>query len=136
MSVRRKEHTPRGDRAHEAARPPAPAVPPASGVVRREELEAELYDVAPPWTVVHAYLARGEHHRWVEHYASRSRAFAEVLEALRNDHEERREGRTVTDGARAPTPAGQGSRVLAFPGARESDAGGSPEAPGEGGDPK
>jgi hypothetical protein len=39
--------------------------------------------------VVLAYLARGEHQERVEGHAATSRAFAEVLAALRNDQEER-----------------------------------------------
>ncbi|APR80293.1 Hypothetical protein A7982_05640 [Minicystis rosea] len=46
-------------------------------------------DRAPPWPIVHAYLTTGEHCLWVEGWAARSPAFAEVLAALRNDHEER-----------------------------------------------
>lgn len=50
---------------------------------------AEQPDRAPPWPVVAEYLARGEHRYWVEGWAARSPAFAEVLTALRNDHDER-----------------------------------------------
>jgi hypothetical protein len=64
---------------------------PASGIVRREDLEAELFGGAPPWAVVNAYLTRGEHCAWVEAHAARSRAFVDVLAALRNDQDERRE---------------------------------------------
>ncbi|MFT3768867.1 MAG: hypothetical protein QM820_25775 [Minicystis sp.] len=46
-------------------------------------------DRVPPWSVVHAYLTSGAHRAWVEGHAARSPAFADVLEALRNDHEER-----------------------------------------------
>jgi hypothetical protein len=65
---------------------------PASGIVRREDLEDDP-DAPPPWAVVQAYLTRGEHRARVEAHAQRSRAFAEVLEALRNDQEERQEAR-------------------------------------------
>jgi hypothetical protein len=65
---------------------------PSSGVVRREDLDDDP-DAPPPWTVVHAYLTRGEHSARVEAHAQRSRAFAEVLEALRNDHEARQESK-------------------------------------------
>jgi hypothetical protein len=59
---------------------------PASGIWRKEpEGEGDV----PSSAVVSAYLARGEHRAWVEAYAARSRAFAEVLAALRSDHEER-----------------------------------------------
>jgi hypothetical protein len=51
--------------------------------------EGEVDDEVPAWPVVAAYLARGEHRARVEAYAARSRAFAEVLAALRSDHEER-----------------------------------------------
>jgi hypothetical protein len=57
---------------------------PRSGVVRREGAGDP-----PPWEVVSAYLARGEHRAWVEAHAEQSQAFAEVLAALRIDHEER-----------------------------------------------
>jgi hypothetical protein len=46
-------------------------------------------DRPPPWDVVLAYLSRGEHRYWVEGWAARTPAFRDVLEALRNDHEER-----------------------------------------------
>lgn len=50
---------------------------------------ADVPDRAPPWSIVEAYLSRGEHRYWVEGWAARSPAFADVLAALRNDHEER-----------------------------------------------
>ena len=59
-----------------------------SGIVCKEELVPEPGG-APPWEVVLAYLSRGEHRAWVEGHAAESRAFAEVLAALRNDQEER-----------------------------------------------
>ena len=90
MSVHRSAET-RADDPQAAAGPGKPGSPaPASGIVRRDELEAEASGDAPPWTVVHAYLTSGEHRAWVEAHAQRSRAFAEVVEALRNDHEARR----------------------------------------------
>ena len=46
-------------------------------------------DRAPPWPIVEAYLTTGAHCGWVEGWAARSPAFAEVLAALQNDHEER-----------------------------------------------
>ena len=64
---------------------------PASGIVRRDDFDAEAAGGTPPWAVVHAYLTSGEHRAWVEAHAQRSRAFAEVVEALRNDHEARRQ---------------------------------------------
>ena len=57
---------------------------PESGVVRREDDGAG----APPWHVVRDYLDHGAHAETVEAYAARSRAFADVLAALRNDEEE------------------------------------------------
>jgi hypothetical protein len=60
-----------------------------SGVVQKG-LAAEL-ESPPPWDVVHAYLTAGEHGAWVESFAARSRAFADVLAALRNDQVEREE---------------------------------------------
>jgi hypothetical protein len=90
MSGKRSADT-RADDPQCAAGPGKPGSPaPASGIVRRDELDAESSGGAPPWRVVHAYLARGEHRAWVEAHAHRSRAFAEVVEALRNDHEARR----------------------------------------------
>ena len=65
----------------------------SSGIVRKEDFDAQLAREAPPWHVVHAYLSEGQHREWVEAHARSSRAFAEVLAALRNDHEERREHR-------------------------------------------
>jgi hypothetical protein len=49
-----------------------------------DELERE-----PPWQVVRAYVMRGEHRDWVEGHAARSPAFRDVLEALRNDEDDR-----------------------------------------------
>lgn len=46
-------------------------------------------DRPPPWDVVLAYLVRGDHRYWVEGWAARTPAFRDVLDALRNDHEER-----------------------------------------------
>jgi hypothetical protein len=90
MSVQRSAET-RAEDPQGAAGPGKPgSAAPASGVVRRDELDAEASGEAPPWTVVHAYLTSGEHRAWIEAHAQRSRAFAEVLEALRNDHEARR----------------------------------------------
>jgi hypothetical protein len=65
----------------------------ASGIVRKDDFDGELAGEAPPWHVVYAYLSEGAHRAWVEAHAQRSRAFAEVLAALRNDHEERSETR-------------------------------------------
>ncbi len=76
--------------------------PPESGVVRKEDLDAELCSsdtggdaggAAPPWPVVLSYLTSGDHRAWVEAHAARSRAFADVLAALDNDAEERPAGR-------------------------------------------
>jgi len=61
---------------------------PASGVVRKEDADPEPGG-APPWAMLSAYLTRGEHGDRVEAHAARSRAFAEVLAALRHDQEER-----------------------------------------------
>ncbi len=64
-----------------------PSSMPRSGVIPRVPSSAEV----PPWTVVHAYLTHGEHAAWVEAHAAQSRAFADVLAALRHDIEERKE---------------------------------------------
>lgn len=60
-----------------------------SGVINKSLLEGVDLDRAPPWSVVDRYLATGEGRAWVEGFALRSPAFADVLEALRNDEEER-----------------------------------------------
>jgi hypothetical protein len=81
------------ENAREAS--PVASHAPASGVVRKDELDAELAGDAPPWSATRAYLARGEHAAWIEAHAARSRAFAEVLAALQNDDDERAEGASV-----------------------------------------
>jgi hypothetical protein len=80
--------------------PSSTSIIPESGVV---PLGSSNPDEAPPWTVVHAYLTRGEHAAWVEAHAARSRAFADVLAALRNDAEERQERARRGNGARKRT---------------------------------
>lgn len=60
-----------------------------SGVIPKDLTEQSAPEGAPPWPVVHAYLDSGAHRLWVEGWAARSPAFADVLAALRNDHEER-----------------------------------------------
>jgi hypothetical protein len=47
---------------------------------------------APPWSMVERYLATGEQREMMAEHARRSRAFADVLEALRNDEAEREDG--------------------------------------------
>lgn len=59
-----------------------------SGVLRKGLLE-EL-ETPPPWQVIRSYLLKGEHRDWVEGHAARSPAFRDVLEALRNDEDDRR----------------------------------------------
>jgi hypothetical protein len=39
----------------------------------------------PPWSIVERYLATGENRELIEEHARRSRAFADVLQALIND---------------------------------------------------
>ena len=58
----------------------------------------------PPWSIVERYLTTGEYRELIEEHARSSRAFADVIEALRNDEEERDEG-PVSAGAE-PDPAG------------------------------
>lgn len=58
-----------------------------SGVLQKGELEA--LERPPPWQIVRAYVVRGEHRAWVEGHAARSPAFRDVLEALRNDEDDR-----------------------------------------------
>jgi hypothetical protein len=60
-----------------------------SGVLPKGMLD-EL-DKPPPWEIVQAYLTRGEHREWVEGYAARAPAFRDVIEALRNDEDDRRD---------------------------------------------
>lgn len=79
MSERRKE-------AGEERERDAVVSPFESGVLPKGL--AEVVEQKPPWDVVHAYLERGEHRYWVEGWAARSPAFRDVLDALRNDHEE------------------------------------------------
>lgn len=43
----------------------------------------------PPWSIVERYLTTGEYSELIEEHARTSRAFADVLEALRNDEAER-----------------------------------------------
>ena len=78
--------------AHPVPREGAPPSDPAdshiSGIVHKDGYDADPRET-PPWEVVHAYLARGEHRAWVEGHAALSRAFADVLAALQNDQEER-----------------------------------------------
>jgi hypothetical protein len=92
MSVRLGEPTREGE-AGPAAPGPEPSSALESGIVRKEDHEAEQEGGVPPWSVVNAYLCRGEHRAWVEGHAARSRAFADVIEALRNDRDERVEAR-------------------------------------------
>ncbi len=65
----------------------------ASGVVPRGMYDASGELCAPPWSVVRAFVLTGANHDWIAAYAERSPAFADVLEALANDHEERAEAR-------------------------------------------
>jgi len=46
----------------------------------------------PPWSIVERYLATGEYRELIEEHARTSRAFADVIEALRNDEEDHEEG--------------------------------------------
>ena len=46
----------------------------------------------PPWSLVDRYLTSGENRELIEEHARRSRPFADVLEAMRNDAEERDDG--------------------------------------------
>jgi hypothetical protein len=45
----------------------------------------------PPWSVIQRYLTHGEHRGWVEGHAATSVAFADVIEALRQDQRARLE---------------------------------------------
>ncbi len=70
-----------------------PTLLPESGVLPCGSVGDDGAAGPPPFSVVLAYLTRGDHAAWVEAYAARSRAFADVLAAMRNDHEERVAGR-------------------------------------------
>src|SRR5262249_61861323 len=59
----------------------------------------------PPWSIVERYLTTGEYRELIEEHARCSRAFAAVIEALRNDEEERDEGPTSTGGGCITTPS-------------------------------
>lgn len=83
MSKRRKEEDQNGAGAVEIAARSALE----SGVLRKGML-AEL-EQEPPWQVVREYVLQGEHREWVEGHAARSPAFRDVLEALRNDEDDR-----------------------------------------------
>jgi hypothetical protein len=58
----------------------------------------------PPWSIVERYLSSGEYREEIEEHKRRSRAFADVLEALRNDEEERDDGPEI-EGAGALSAA-------------------------------
>jgi hypothetical protein len=85
MSTRRDESAGKALNLAAVVRPEAPV----SGVVVAGAVDEAGRALAPPFSVVLAYLSRGEHREWVEAYALHSRAFADVLSAMRNDHEER-----------------------------------------------
>ena len=59
------------------------------GLAKIDELSRAIADFKKSGKKVYAYLESGEHRLWVEGWAARSPAFADVLAALRNDHEER-----------------------------------------------
>ncbi len=65
----------------------------ASGIVSRGMFDASGALLPPPWGVVRAFVLTGQHRDWVEAYAESSPAFADVLEALGHDHEERSDAR-------------------------------------------
>jgi len=86
MSKRPKEIEPRAVDAS-VTMGGAPAAVFESGVISKGL--ADEIDREPPWDIVQSYLTRGEHGFWVEAWAARSPAFRDVIDALRNDHEER-----------------------------------------------
>jgi hypothetical protein len=73
----------------DAARAPEKVPVMESGVLPKG-LSAQL-DRPPPWDMVQDYLTTGKHRGWIEGWARRDAAFAEVLAALRNDALERQE---------------------------------------------
>jgi len=76
------------------------ASPFESGIVPRETADQMEPERAPPWAVMKAYLSTGEHHAWVEGWAARSPAFADVLAALRHDQDERASARAPAGSSR------------------------------------
>ena len=86
MSSKSQQKKDRDARAPASSPVPGPF---ESGVLPRGLVNEVDPETQPPWSVVNAYLTEGEHGLWVEGWAARSPAFAEVLMALRNDHEER-----------------------------------------------
>lgn len=69
----------------------------------------------PPWSIVESYLTSGEHRELIEEHMRRSRAFADVIEALRNDEEERDDSVDLegsapegADSSREPPRSGRG----------------------------
>jgi hypothetical protein len=79
----------RGERREDAA-PERESSAFESGVIAKVQRDEGRQ---PPWDIVLAYLERGEHQHWVEAWAARTPAFRDVLDALRNDHEERASAR-------------------------------------------
>lgn len=55
---------------------------------RLRDLDPWLPGEDPPWSVVDHYLANGDEEAGVEEYAKQSRAFAYVLESMRNQEED------------------------------------------------
>lgn len=84
-----------------------PASPFESGIIPREITDQMEPDRAPPWAVMETYLSTGEHHHWVEGWAARSPAFADVLTALRHDQDDRASARKSSG---AVLPAGRRRR--------------------------
>jgi hypothetical protein len=87
----------------------------------------------PPWSIVERYLTTGEYRELIEEHARTSRAFADVIEALRNDEEERDEG-PISAGSPVVGPGSAGSSGAA-PGADPdpaADPNEPPRSPGKG----
>lgn len=81
----------------------------------------------PPWSVVQRYLTHGEDRAWVEGHAATSVAFADVLEALRQDQRARRDRERRR---RSPSAAAGGERPRATAAKEQgSDAQESTEPP-------
>jgi len=89
--------------------------PPPRGPREHAEHRAGAGLTQPSWSITQRYLTHGEYRAWVEGYAEASVAFADVLEALRQDHRARldrdRERRRRGREQRAPLASERGERI-------------------------
>jgi hypothetical protein len=90
------------------------ALPPTAPHEQAERGEEAAGPPQPPWSVVQRYLTHGEDRAWVEGHAETSVAFADVIEALRQDQRARREReRRRERPRRSPSAAAGGERPRA-----------------------